>query len=161
MPTKRAANRQSSQEEIVSDDSSSKGDDQFVISPRPRWVTRKASRGRRASSSRADEKVARVAEGRAVAATRETRASNVIQKVEHPLQPNYEYTLKRVDHRHPHRPTDFTLKENQSMINKNEDPYDWTTEIHDHRFWNHLQAYWYLTVIKDRKNPITSQLYVD
>jgi hypothetical protein len=47
------------------------------------------------------------------------------------------------------------------MINQHENPYDWTTEPHDHRFWNNFQADWYLTVIKDRKKPITSQLYVD
>jgi hypothetical protein len=47
------------------------------------------------------------------------------------------------------------------MINQHENPYDWTTELHDHKFWNNFQADWYLTVIKDRKNPITSQLYVD
>jgi hypothetical protein len=47
------------------------------------------------------------------------------------------------------------------MIDRNENPYDWTTKLHDHRFWNNFQADWYLTVIKDRKNPITSQLYVD
>jgi hypothetical protein len=69
-----------------------------------------------------------------VAAARETRASDVIQKVEHPLRPDFEYTLRRVDRRHPRRPTDFTRGENQSMINLNEDPYDWTTELHDHRF---------------------------
>jgi hypothetical protein len=127
MPTKRAAIKQASQEEIVSDDSSSREDDQFVISPRPRRVTRKATRGRGASSSWADEKATRVAKGRVVAAVREAMTSNVIQKVEHPLRPNFEYTLRRVDRHHPHRPTDFTLGENQSMINRNEDPCDWTT----------------------------------
>jgi hypothetical protein len=47
------------------------------------------------------------------------------------------------------------------MINQNEDPYEWSIELHDHRFWSNFQAHWYLSVIKDRKNPITSQLYVD
>jgi hypothetical protein len=47
------------------------------------------------------------------------------------------------------------------MINRNKDPFDSTTELHDHRFWNNFQADWYLSVIKDWKNPITSQLYVD
>jgi hypothetical protein len=47
------------------------------------------------------------------------------------------------------------------MINRHENPYDWTTELHDHRFWNNFQADWYLTVIKNRKNHITSQLYID
>jgi hypothetical protein len=94
-------------------------------------------------------------------AAREARASYVIQKVEHPLRPNFEYTLRRVDHHHPRRLIDFTLGENQSMINRNKYPCDWTTELHDHRFWNNFQADWYLSVIKDQKNPITSQLYVD
>jgi hypothetical protein len=161
MPAKREASKRASQEEIVSDDSSSGGDDQFVILPRPRWVIRKASRGHGASSSWADEEATRVAEGRAVAAAREARASDVIQKVERPPRPNFKYTLRRVDRHHPHRPTDLTLGENQSMVNRNEDPYGWTTKLHDHRFWNNFQADWYLSIIKDQKNPITSQLYVD
>jgi hypothetical protein len=33
-----------------------------------------------------------------------------------------------VDHCHPHRPTDFTRGENQSMIHRDEYPYDWTHE---------------------------------
>jgi hypothetical protein len=66
-----------------------------------------------------------------------------------------------MDHRHPHRPTNFTRGENQSIINRHEDPYEWTTELHDHRFWNNFQADWYLTVIMDQKNPITQQPYVD
>jgi hypothetical protein len=56
---------------------------------------------------------------------------------------------------------DYTRGENQSMINWNEDPYEWTTEFHDHRFWRNFQADWYLSSIKDRKNPISPQLYVD
>jgi hypothetical protein len=150
MPTKRAVGRRLSQEEIASDDSSSRGDDQFVISLQPRRATRKASHGGAASSSRG-----------AVAAAREARASGIIHKVERPLKPNFEYTLRRVDRRHPHRPTNFTRAENQSMINRNEDPYDSTTELHDHRFWSNFQADWYLSVIKERKDPITPQLYVD
>jgi hypothetical protein len=38
------------------------------------------------------------------------------------------------------------------MINRHENPYEWTTELHDHRFWNNFQVDWYLTVIKDRKH---------
>jgi hypothetical protein len=95
-------------------------------------------------------------EGQAVRETRETRVSDIIQKVEHPLWADYEYTLRRVDHRQPRRPTNFTRGENHSMINRHENPYDWTTKLHNHRFWNHFQADWYLRVIKDRKNPITS-----
>jgi hypothetical protein len=161
MPTKRAVGRRLSQEEIASDDSSSRGDDQFVISLQPRRATRKASHGGAASSSRGDVEAARVTEGHAVAAAREARASGIIHKVERPLKPNFEYTLRRVDRRHPHRPTNFTRAENQSMINRNEDPYDSTTELHDHRFWSNFQANWYLSVIKERKDPITPQLYVD
>jgi hypothetical protein len=78
-----------------------------------------------------------------MAATREARASDVIQKVECPLKPDFEYTLRG---------------ESQSMINQNDDPYEWTTELHDHRFWSNFQADWYLSIIKDKKNPITSQL---
>jgi hypothetical protein len=122
---------------------------------------RKASCGGVACSSRDGEEAARVAECRVVAAAREARASDIIQRVERPLRPNSEYTLRRVDRRHPRRPMNFTRGENQSMINQNEDPYDWTIEVHDHRFWSNFQADWYLSVIKDRKNPITSQLYVD
>jgi hypothetical protein len=114
-----------------------------------------------ASSSRADEEAARVAEGHAVAAARDARASRIIQKVERPLKPGFEYTLRRVDHRHYQRATNYTRGENQSMINRNDEPYEWTTELHDHRFWSHFQADWYLSVIKDQKNPITPQLYVD
>jgi hypothetical protein len=102
-----------------------------------------------------------MAEGQAVREAREARASDIIQKVERPLWADYEYILRRVDRRHPRRPTNFTRGENHSMINGHENPYDWTIELHDHRFWNHFQADWYLTVIKDRKNPTTSQLYVD
>jgi hypothetical protein len=155
MPTKRAANRHLSQEEIASDDSSSGGDDQFLISPGPRRATRKVSYGSVSSSSRADEEAARVTEGRAVAAAREAIASGVSHKVEHPLKPDFEYTLRRVDRHHPRRPTDFTWGENESMINQNKDPYDWTTELHDHRFWSNFQADWYLSIIKERKNTIT------
>jgi hypothetical protein len=81
-----------------------------------------------------------MAEGRGVREEREARASGIIQKVERPLWVDYEYTLKRVDHHHPRRATDYTRGENQSMINQNDDPYEWTTELHDHRFWSHFQA---------------------
>jgi hypothetical protein len=47
------------------------------------------------------------------------------------------------------------------MTNRNANPFDWTTELHDHHFWNSFQADWYLTVIKEWKNPISPQLYVD
>jgi hypothetical protein len=66
-----------------------------------------------------------------------------------------------VDHRHPRRPANFTLGENLSMINHNENMFDWITVVHDHRFWNNIQADWYLSIIKDGKTPITPQLYFD
>jgi hypothetical protein len=53
------------------------------------------------------------------------------------------------------------LGENQSMVNRDENSFDWNTKVHDHRFWNNFQADWYPSIIKDRKNPITPQLYVD
>jgi hypothetical protein len=81
-----------------------------------------------------------VAEGQAIRDAREARASDIIQKVERALWADYEYTLRRVDRRHPHRPTDFTRGENQSMINRHEDPYECTSDLHDHRFWNNFQA---------------------
>jgi hypothetical protein len=107
------------------------------------------------SSSHGDEEAANMAEGQVVRQAREERASDIIQKVEHPLQADYEYTLRRVNRRHPRRPRNFTRGEKYSMINRYEDPYDWTTKLHDHRFCNNFQADWYLTVIKDRKNLIT------
>jgi hypothetical protein len=132
-----------------------------VIAAHPRRATRKATRSGDASSSQADEEAANVAEGQAIREARDVRASYIIQKVERPLQDDYEYTLRRVDRHHPCRPTEFTKEENQSMINRHENPYEWTTELHDYRFWNNFQADWYLTVIKDWKNPITHQLFVD
>jgi hypothetical protein len=137
--------------------SSSRGDDLFLISPCPRWETKKSSRRGEASSSQA----ANMDVGCAAREAREKRASDEIHKVERPLQADYEYTLRRVDRQHPHRATDFTLWENQSMVNGNENPFDWTTELHDHHFWNNFQTDWYLIVIKERKNPITPLLYVD
>jgi hypothetical protein len=144
MHVKRSASRWASQGEIASDDTSSGGHEQFVISPRSRRVIRKVARGGEGSSTRADEEDARIAEGHAMVVAREARASDIIQKVERLLKPNFEYTLRRVD-RH----------------NQSEDTYEWTIELHDHRFWSNFQADWYISIIKDRKNPITSQLYVD
>jgi hypothetical protein len=57
-----------------------------------------------------------------MSAAREERASDVIQKVECPLKPGFEYILRSMDRQ---------------------------------------GSDWYLSVIKDRKNPITPQLYVD
>jgi hypothetical protein len=160
MPIRRATSQRASRDDPSSDDSSSRGDD-FVIAPRPRRETRKATQQGDASSSQANEEATKVVEGQAVRDAREARASDIIQKVEHPLWADYENTLRRVDCHHPRRPTNFLREENQSMINRHENPYEWTTELHDHRFWNNFQADWYLTVIKDRKNPITHQLFVD
>jgi hypothetical protein len=72
-----------------------------------------------------------VVEGQTV---REARASDIIQKAERPLRADYEYTIQRGDHRHPHRPTYLTSGENQSKINRHENPYELTTNLHDHRF---------------------------
>jgi hypothetical protein len=47
------------------------------------------------------------------------------------------------------------------MINRHENPYEWTSDLHDHKIWNNFQTDWYLTIIKDWKNPITQQLFVD
>jgi hypothetical protein len=121
----------------------------------------KVSHGRLAGSSRNDEAAARIAEGHAVAAERDARASGIIQKLERPLRHDYEYTIRRVDCRHPHRPTCFSLGEKQSMVNCNENSFEWTFELHEDRFWNNFHADWYLPIIKDWKNSITSQLYVD
>jgi hypothetical protein len=134
MSIKRSSSMRASKGEIASNYSSSEGHDQFVISPHPRRATRKAAHGGEGSSSRADEGDTRIVEWHAMAAAREARASDIIQKVERPLKPDFEYTLRRVDCRHPRRPMDYTNRENQSMINWNEDPYEWTTEFHDHRF---------------------------
>jgi hypothetical protein len=150
MRSKRAASRAASQEDTA-DDSSSE-EEQFLIQSRPRHAIRKT----RASSSRATEEATNMVEGQVVCEAGEARASDIIQKVKHPLQADYEYTLRRVDRRYPRRPTNFTRRENHSMINQHKNPYDWTTELRGHRFWNHFQADWYLKVIKDRKNPITS-----
>jgi hypothetical protein len=46
--------------------------------------------------------------GQAVREAREARESGIIQKVERPLWANHEYTFRRVDRRHPRRPTHFT-----------------------------------------------------
>jgi hypothetical protein len=77
-----------------------------------------------ASSSRANEEAARIAEGRVVAAERDARSSGIIQKVEHPLRLDYEYTLRIVDRRHPCRSTNFSLGRNRSMVSCSENPFD-------------------------------------
>jgi hypothetical protein len=97
-----------------------------VIAPRPRKVTRKATRRGDASSFQTDEEATNIAEGHAVRKTREARESKIIQKVERQLLEDYEYILRRVDCHHPHRPADFTREENQSMIHRDEYPYDST-----------------------------------
>jgi hypothetical protein len=111
MPTKRLASKRHSRDDPSSDDSSSRGDDQFVIVPHPRRETRKSTHRGEASSSQADEKATNRAEGHAVCEAREARERVEIQKVECPLRPGYEYTVRRVDRRYPRRPTDFTLGE--------------------------------------------------
>jgi hypothetical protein len=47
-----------------------------------------------------------------MAAAREARASDIIQKVEQPLKPVFEYTVRRVDRHHPWRAMHFTRGEN-------------------------------------------------
>jgi hypothetical protein len=160
MSVKRAASRQASHDDLPSDNNSSQGDD-FVIALHPKRTTRKTTRQGDASSSQGDEEAANMAEGQAIRQSGEAIANDIIQKVERPLRAYFEYTLRRVDYHHPHMLMDFTRRENQSMINRHEDSYEWTIELHNHRFWNNFQADWYLIMIKDRKNPITQQLYVD
>jgi hypothetical protein len=133
MPVKRTASCRASHDDLLSNDSSSQGDD-FVIAPCPKRTRRKTTRRGDVSSSHGDEESANMAEGQAVRQAREERASDIIQKVERPLRADYEYTLRRVDRHHPRRPTKFTRGENHSMINRYENSYDWTTELHDHRF---------------------------
>jgi hypothetical protein len=69
MPVKQLASRQSSHDDPSSDDSASGGDDQFIISPRPRRETRKPTHRGESSSYQADEEAARITKGHAVAAT--------------------------------------------------------------------------------------------
>jgi hypothetical protein len=68
MHVKQLASRWASRDDPSSDNSVSGGDDQFVISPRPRRETRKSTHRGEASSSQADEEAARIDEGHAVAA---------------------------------------------------------------------------------------------
>jgi hypothetical protein len=145
MCSRQAASRAASQEDTTDDSSS--GEEQYVIQPQPRRTTRKT----RATTSQAAAKATNMVEGQAVSQAREARASDIIYKVEHPLRANFEYTLRRVDHRHPRMPMDFTRGENQSMINTHEDPHEWTSDLHDHRFWNNFQADWYLSYSVLRK----------
>jgi hypothetical protein len=99
MPIKRTASHRTSRDDLPSDDSSSQGDD-FVIDLHPKRTTRKTTRRDDASSSHSDEEATNMAGGQAVRQAREERANDIIQKVECPLQEDYEYTLRRVDHRH-------------------------------------------------------------
>jgi hypothetical protein len=115
MLDKRTASRRASRDDLSSGDSSSRDDD-FMIAPHPRRVTSKVSQRSGASSSQADEAAANIAKGQAVHEAREARESEIIQKAERPLRADYEYSLRRVDHRHPRMPIDFTRGENQSMI---------------------------------------------
>jgi hypothetical protein len=75
MPVKRLASQRHT---TPSDNSSSEGQDQFVISPCPRRATQKASRRGEGSSSQEDEEAAKVAEGRVMATAREARESDVM-----------------------------------------------------------------------------------
>jgi hypothetical protein len=73
--------------------------------PRPKRETRKLIHQGEASFSQANEEAVNRAKGRVVREAREAMERVEIQKVEHPLRPGYEYTLRRVDRRHPCRPT--------------------------------------------------------
>jgi hypothetical protein len=85
MLVKWLASRQASRDDPSSDDSVSRRDDQFVISPRPRRETRKSTHRGEASSSQDDEEATNIAIGRAAREAREERASDEIHKVECPL----------------------------------------------------------------------------
>jgi hypothetical protein len=114
MLVKRIASQRASRDDTSSGDSSNRGDN-YVIAPHPRRETRKTTRRATESSFWAAAEAADLAEGRAIHEAREAKESGIIQKVERPLQPNFEYTLRRVDRRHPRRPTDFARGENQSI----------------------------------------------
>jgi hypothetical protein len=68
MPVKRLASMWASRDSFADDDSASRGDDQFVISPRLRRETRKSTHRGEASSSQADEEAAWITVGHAAAA---------------------------------------------------------------------------------------------
>jgi hypothetical protein len=80
MPLKKSARKRGSQRETTSNDSSSGGNEQFVISPRPRRATKMAARGSGESSSRqvVKEEARLIVDGRVVAVAREARESDVI-----------------------------------------------------------------------------------
>jgi hypothetical protein len=84
MLIKKAASQRAWRDDPSSGDSSSRDDD-FVIAPRPRRETRKATRWGDTSSFQADEEAANIAKGRDVHETREARESELIQKVESTL----------------------------------------------------------------------------
>jgi hypothetical protein len=147
MPLKRKTTLPSS-----SNSSSEIGDD-FIISSHAHRLTKRTNKapcgsGVGSSSQHAAQQV-------------EEEPNDAIQKVIHPLKPNYMYTFQRVDRRHSHMPTEFMRKENHSMIQRNDDPYVLAHDLHDHHFWNNFQVDWYIKVIKDRKLPITPHIYVD
>jgi hypothetical protein len=148
MPLKRITKRKTT---IASSFDSSAGDDDFIVSPHPRRSTRRTDKAPHGSGVGSSSQHP----------TEEEESSDAMQKVILPLKPNYLYTFRRVDRRHPRRPTNFTKKENHSMIQRNDDPYVWAPDLHDHRFWNNFQADWYIKVIMERKLPITSLIYVD
>jgi hypothetical protein len=68
MSAKRLASKRASHDDPSSDNSASGGDDQFVISPRPRRESRKSTCRGEASSIQADEEAAQIAEGCAAVA---------------------------------------------------------------------------------------------
>jgi hypothetical protein len=102
-------------------DTSSRGNDDFVISPHARRSTRRVDKAPRGSGAGSSSQHA------------EEELSDAIQKVIPPLKLNYLNTFQRVDRRHPRRPIDYTRKENDSMIQRNDDPYVWAPDLHDHK----------------------------
>jgi hypothetical protein len=140
MPLKRNTKRKTNI--ANSSDSSSAGDDDFIVSPHARRSIRRTNKTPRSSGVGSSSQHSEIEE-----------PSDAIQKIFHPLKP--------LDHRHPRRPTDVTRKENHSMIQRNDDPYVWAPDLLDHRFWNNFQADWYITVIKNSWKPITPHIYVD
>jgi hypothetical protein len=128
MPVKRVTKRKPTIPSASQSDTSGRGDDDFNISTCARRSTRRSHKAPRGSGAGSSSQHAN------------EEPSDDIQKVVPPLKPNYLYTFRRVDRRHPRRPTDFTKKENHSMIQRNDDPYVWSPNLHDHRFWNNFHA---------------------
>jgi hypothetical protein len=81
MPTKLLVGRWHSHNDPFDDDSSSRGDGQFVILPHPRREKRKSTHRGEASSSQVDEEAVKRVEGYAIREARQARERVEIQKV--------------------------------------------------------------------------------